>query len=808
MVLLGLLLLTATCSGKDPENVDLKRNPSAKPDESLLSSSSEESPSHRYSAKHYEANLRQEPKDEYNDPGVDYERGKDDEVPHAYHFGYEVNDEKEGHQYRHEQKDEKGNVQGQFGYRDAKGQFRQVEYVADNHGFRARVKTNEAGVDNQNPADVELHKEEGQDFQAEYSKNVYSGHSADEKVQHSEKSSSSNYYHQEPADEGKSHMAPQNYYHHQSQVGSEPHGASHYYQRQPVENKPHGGSNAYYRQPEVEKEPHIRMKQYHRQPVESGSSEEYKRQPVVESEPHPNHYEYEPKYEHPYATHDKYYPHNAEQEPNRYQKNQNEEPLPNLYYMAEQDSHADNNDYSSEKHHSIPRTEIYKRENKIVPPQPYVEKSPTRAPTTYQYELQRDGKSYKYVKKPLPSESENEKAHHQAYYPKGGLHQMEEPDLRSYGQTAKQNGGESYDSGEQKLILPQTTANEYNVHPYQNAYSYHHNPSNQDHSNEETGASKYDYNGGSLSGHSKEAEPEIKVVPEAHQYQYVQIDENQVSNPDISYRQQYVPHQQNIVQPQQIVVIDPRKTQQMKEKVIAYREPQTSSSPALTFQANRNEHQPMKKAVLELNPQVYQKLLENKSPGQSIVAIPVNERHMESSGQSAEPPHGVLHITVDDPSAFNPKASPIVLQIGNQEDPTHSRNNGHRHRVPVPFAGNHHTYAQSSANPMYQPNNQRQEDKESWIPVSQAWRQRIGRTSANGDSTHVSKREGFKFLQAESSSRKVNFQRQPPKAFKISPIIHERVIPGIYIINTSKRVSKSKDSKSALGHTLISLTTP
>ncbi|GFY76982.1 cuticle protein 16.8 [Trichonephila inaurata madagascariensis] len=42
-------------------------------------------------------------------------------------------------------------------YADLHGIERVVEYVADEHGYRAEIKTNEPGTESQNPADVVLH---------------------------------------------------------------------------------------------------------------------------------------------------------------------------------------------------------------------------------------------------------------------------------------------------------------------------------------------------------------------------------------------------------------------------------------------------------------------------------------------------------------------------------------------------------------------------------------------------------------------------------------------------------------------------
>ncbi|KAG8200058.1 hypothetical protein JTE90_001916 [Oedothorax gibbosus] len=76
-------------------------------------------------------------------------------APQPYKFGYQVKD-KEGAQHRHEESDGHGNVRGSYGYTDDKGQYREVHYVADKNGFRAQVKTNEAGTANQNPAHVDV----------------------------------------------------------------------------------------------------------------------------------------------------------------------------------------------------------------------------------------------------------------------------------------------------------------------------------------------------------------------------------------------------------------------------------------------------------------------------------------------------------------------------------------------------------------------------------------------------------------------------------------------------------------------------
>ncbi|KAG8200061.1 hypothetical protein JTE90_001919 [Oedothorax gibbosus] len=80
-------------------------------------------------------------------------------IPFQYGFDIQGGDHKTGDfkQTRSEHGDGHGNVQGSYGYTDAHGVYRQVDYVADGHGYRASVKTNEPGTENQSPADVELH---------------------------------------------------------------------------------------------------------------------------------------------------------------------------------------------------------------------------------------------------------------------------------------------------------------------------------------------------------------------------------------------------------------------------------------------------------------------------------------------------------------------------------------------------------------------------------------------------------------------------------------------------------------------------
>ncbi|XP_054932233.1 uncharacterized protein [Dermacentor andersoni] len=66
--------------------------------------------------------------------------------PQPYSFGYDNVDEFGNRQFRSEQGDSSNAKTGSYGYRDANGLYRRVNYVADVNGFRVTVDTNEPGT--------------------------------------------------------------------------------------------------------------------------------------------------------------------------------------------------------------------------------------------------------------------------------------------------------------------------------------------------------------------------------------------------------------------------------------------------------------------------------------------------------------------------------------------------------------------------------------------------------------------------------------------------------------------------------------
>ncbi|XP_015927600.2 uncharacterized protein [Parasteatoda tepidariorum] len=74
--------------------------------------------------------------------------------PKPYVFGYTQHDGNGTYQHRNETSNSQGVVQGSYGYRDPLGVYRNVNYIADEKGFHAVVKTNEPGTISHSVADA------------------------------------------------------------------------------------------------------------------------------------------------------------------------------------------------------------------------------------------------------------------------------------------------------------------------------------------------------------------------------------------------------------------------------------------------------------------------------------------------------------------------------------------------------------------------------------------------------------------------------------------------------------------------------
>jgi len=78
------------------------------------------------------------------------------DIPIPYSFNYAADTEDGGRSSHQESGDGAGRVQGSYTVNDLEGHTRVVDYVADEGGFRANIRTNEPGTANINPADVTI----------------------------------------------------------------------------------------------------------------------------------------------------------------------------------------------------------------------------------------------------------------------------------------------------------------------------------------------------------------------------------------------------------------------------------------------------------------------------------------------------------------------------------------------------------------------------------------------------------------------------------------------------------------------------
>lgn len=76
-------------------------------------------------------------------------------------FDYKIDDGYGNGQYRKEESDKDGVVRGSYGYMDNMGLYRHVEYVADENGFRANIKSNEPGLSSEPAASKSASSEAG-----------------------------------------------------------------------------------------------------------------------------------------------------------------------------------------------------------------------------------------------------------------------------------------------------------------------------------------------------------------------------------------------------------------------------------------------------------------------------------------------------------------------------------------------------------------------------------------------------------------------------------------------------------------------
>ncbi|XP_035220712.1 cuticle protein 10.9-like [Stegodyphus dumicola] len=81
--------------------------------------------------------------------------------PIPYSFNYVAENEDGGSSSHQESGDGAGRVSGSYSVNDLEGHARVVEYVADEGGFRANIRSNEPGIISAAPADVVIESSGG-----------------------------------------------------------------------------------------------------------------------------------------------------------------------------------------------------------------------------------------------------------------------------------------------------------------------------------------------------------------------------------------------------------------------------------------------------------------------------------------------------------------------------------------------------------------------------------------------------------------------------------------------------------------------
>lgn len=92
----------------------------------------------------------------YDHEHGDHNNHEDHNCYQRYQFGYKILDKYGNKQAREEEADEYNSRKGYYSFIDHNGLQRKVEYVADKHGFRATVITNEPGTAKQHSANVNM----------------------------------------------------------------------------------------------------------------------------------------------------------------------------------------------------------------------------------------------------------------------------------------------------------------------------------------------------------------------------------------------------------------------------------------------------------------------------------------------------------------------------------------------------------------------------------------------------------------------------------------------------------------------------
>nr|XP_042906555.1 uncharacterized protein LOC107448105 [Parasteatoda tepidariorum] len=682
--------------------------------------------------------------------------------PQAYKFGYEIKDHHQGHQYRHEQKDEKGNIQGRFGYRDPKGQYRQVNYVADDNGFRAKIQTNEAGIVDENPADVKIQKDQEVTADGHQEGDSSGKQQTYDHVGSAPKEYSRKAMMEEDEDYADDERVPphKDYMHHGSHI-YHPFPSEKYDDSEPQKDRSEKDrpSSFAYRHYYKNKSPHGKRYTPHEDESDEDVMGQYHRGKYYRREPKDKKFSTY-QYELDSMKHEDEPDHERDYEPTQdggpYQsKNNAHKPVvilengppskeePGMHHLAYYDAYRNPN-YENEHPYKS-------RERVVILPQTNEHNNGERYHTIEHHgnydghgrpleekEYKRPVKEYRIkFEKPMDPTQKVIPAIHQYIQI---INEQDQPKAQ---------------------------------HQKENNHAYGYKRVESDAAIEKNRAPSYKY---------EPIPPYPTPVDNDMVYRYEPVPPSVQSqtNTAISNQYKYAPDQQPVSQsdsgdhghPQMQLLYSDKPggnnyrshitPSNFERKTMPYSDEKTPSYASSLSHASHNkdqqDHPSAQQAVLEIDADVYKNLFEKKTPGQKLVAIPVNAVHGDHAKNAADQthpspkPHGILHIPLDSVHQgndlskifrkFNPQShhSHVILHPANthNNDPESSRS---KPMEPLSVSKDHATYNGDSYTPSASSRGRYVKDKDyadkKWIPLTPRSKQSL-RQNAYGTEDHSS----------------------------------------------------------------------
>ncbi|KFM64675.1 Adult-specific rigid cuticular protein 15.5, partial [Stegodyphus mimosarum] len=680
----------------------------------------------------------------------DYEEVKygneEKQVPQSYQFGFEVQDHKEGHQFRHEQKDAAGNVQGRFGYRDSKGQYRQVEYVADDFGFRANVKTNEAGVANEDPADVGIEKSQDWTLHGQVAASGASYPTGDVTIHKDDTNNKVNLQppqtlvndepHSEETRYGLKHSPhPQHYLNPKANPPSSEPDEEYYYTKS---NKPLRNKNAspaivyrhFFKKHAPRRENLIPIRKY---PTEFSDTTSNHRPYGSQSEnfsPPPNQHQ----------TNNEGYQHENEDYPYENEKNSQI-----VYQQYEQENHPDNEIDEIRGHfdENGGETEIKHEAPFLVEPEFYEIFKNSANDADFPYPNEKDkliliqADKVKYGTD-LPQQDKKQGVPYPGQTAIFIKHKNEEEPNYGERQYGFYKNRDFFNGNKQSNLLGSTNNNNKSPTPNQIRYG---------------------------ARYISRDMPPTQILQKAIHQPGTQL--HYINKADVHSKPSYKPDSNKGAEIH--IGAKPHNIKPYNEKVENYPKnlPLSVLQQHNTEGSNQNQEQfPLQQAILEIDADVYKQLIESKAPGQRIVAIPYNSQNYNYGDRASSipvvldknafplKPHGILHFPIKHadvehthqqqnnmvPLEKLKRPAAIVLHIVDGQN-IHFMSPKVPHKEDVSHGKDHVSYklSQPHVDAFQKPEKEavksRDYSKSKWIPITPLWNQIRRQTKQDGASS-------------------------------------------------------------------------